>query len=218
MSQLSLDPKTTALLIIDMQNDFCEEEGFYKGVGTGIEPVQSIIPPIAGLLATARETGTFVLFTAITYQPQERGVPTDLTQVHDLLPDTFGAFRPRLVTGTWGAQIIDRLAPSPDEIVVEKPGYSIFFGTQVEALLRRRGVRTVLITGAATNGCIIHSAYDAFVRDFDVVILEDAVISYWPDLHDAAMKVLGAMIGPVEKSADVIAALEAEHSPVASAG
>ncbi|GAA3733783.1 isochorismatase family protein [Leifsonia bigeumensis] len=206
MSPLILDPATTALLVVDMQNDFCEEGGYYAGVGGGVGPVQSIIPPIQFLLEAARENGVFVLYTAITYQPADRGVPTDLTELHSLLPDTFGAYESRLLTGTWGAQIIDRLTPRSNEIVLEKPNYSVFYQTQLEALLRRRGIRTVVLTGAATNGCIIHSAYDAFVRDLDVVLVEDGVMSYWPELHDAAMAIMGAMIGPIVPSRDLVAA------------
>jgi len=208
----ALDPATTALLVVDMQNDFCEADGFYASIGTGVDPVLGIVPAIQRLLDGARGLGVFVLYTAITYRDAATGVPTDLTEVHTLLPPTFRSFEPRLVSGTWGAQVTERLAPRPNEIVVEKPGYSIFFQTQVESLLRRRGVKTLLLTGAATNGCVIHSAYDAFVRDFDVVLVDGAIISYWPELHDAAMKIMGAMIGPVATSDEALTSLR-EHRP-----
>jgi len=209
MSLPALDPKSTAVLVIDMQNDFCERDGYYASVGVGTEPVDAIIPTIARLLAGARRAGALVLYTAVVYQPAAAGIPSDIPDNHTVLPTHFKALGERLVAGSWGAAVTDRLAPAEGELVIEKPGWSAFYETPVESLLRQRGVKTVVLTGTATYGCVLHTAYDAFVRDHDVVIVEDAVACSWPEMGAAALSIMGAIHGPVVAADEVLASIGA---------
>ena len=114
---------------------------------------------------------------------------------HTLKPKTWTTSGDRLVDGTPGAQVVDRLTPGSGEIVVDKTGYSAFHNTDLEARLRERGVRTLLFTGVTTYACVLASAFAAFDRDFDVVFLTDMVASWKPALDEATFEIIDLLLG-----------------------
>ncbi len=213
--ELRIEPATTALVMVDMQNDFCHPEGFYAQASEhlqalGIEPslVQASIVPMASLLDAARRAGVFVIHTQIIREPyvDQHHV------VHDVVPATFRAIAdfpgpPGLVGDTWGAQTHEDLAPQPGEYVVEKRSFSSFYGTDLEVVLRRRGIRTVVLAGTVTYACVLHTAFDANVRDFDVIVSSDGSASWKADLQKPALQVIDLILGRTASIGELIEAL-----------
>jgi ureidoacrylate peracid hydrolase len=200
---LTLDPKTTALLVVDMQNDFCHPEGYYARNGRPAAPIAAAVEPIAGLLPAARAAGLATVFTRIVYATQ-----ADLADEHGVRPAAWSGSGIRLQVGSWGAEIVDELRPMPGEPVFDKPAYSAFYQTELEEWLRSHGIRTVVVTGTVAYACVLHTAFDAFVRGFDVLLVEDAVSSWFDDLADAARRITQLLLGRTISSKELVAALQ----------
>ena len=172
---LHLDPATTAILVVDMQNDFCHLGGFYAKNGQDIAGLAAPAPAIATLLDTARHTGARVIYTRIVRHP----VTGPAEGRHRLVPKRWFSYGDRLMDGSWGAAIIDPLTPRPEEMVIDKHGYSAFHMTTLEATLRTANIQTVVLCGVVTYACVLATAFDAFDLGFDVVLADDASGSWW---------------------------------------
>jgi nicotinamidase-related amidase len=214
-----IDPSTTALIVVDMQNDF---------VAPGA-PMQSpagyaMLPQLQKALACCRESGIPIIYTAHVHRPD--GCDLGLLAHAPAI-----ARRDALVAGSAGAAVFPEIAPRDDEIVISKHRFSAFYGTDLEIILRGRGVRTVVITGVTTENCCHATARDAFFRDFQVVFLSDATATGdYPDLgygsmsadevHRATLVILArdtADVIPTETFIDrVITTVDAEHVHVAN--
>ncbi len=214
--ELRLDPARTALLVVDMQNDFCHDKGFFPNArerlaALGLDPtlIPMVIPRIKDLLAAARETGAYVVHTRMVRDPNMRWVES----VHRIVPSTFSVYRGvtklPLMANSWGVDTIDELKPAPGEYVVQKRVYSAFYQTDLEMMLRRRGIQTVVIAGTITYACVLHTVFDAFCRDFDVIVPEDAVSSLAADLQQPALRIVDLLLGAVMPTSKVVAALRA---------
>ena len=212
---LQLDVQTTALIVVDMQNDFCHADGFYARAADRVEPlgldpqlVTDGIPPMASLLEAARAAGLFIVHTRI----ERDDSPDAVHLIHQVVAQTFGAVAdapggPALMPGTWGAEIHDALAPQSDEYVVTKRSFSAFFGTDLETALRRRGIRTVILAGTITYACVLHTAFDANVRDLDVIVASDGTASWAPDLQAPTLRIVDLILGGTAASGEIIEAL-----------
>ena len=221
MSQdkLSLDPKHTALLVIDMQNDFCHPEGVHARskeqlakIGLTPELIGKITPRVAELLAAARRAGLYIVHTQVIRDPEIDGVD----RVHCIVPRTFAVYtntvgEPSIVPGSWGADTIDELKPLSGEYVLAKPSFSAFYMTNLEMKLRRKGITTVIIAGTVLYACVLHTAFDAYSRDFDVIMVEDAVSTWSPELKQPTLRIVDLILGTVRPAQEVIAALEAKQ-------
>jgi nicotinamidase-related amidase len=153
--RLTLDPASTALVIIDMQNDFVRDEGSLQ-----VASAQGTVEAIGRLLALARERGMRVAFSQDTHDP---GDPE-----FDIWPE-------HALRGTWGWEMIDELAPREGELVVQKVRYDAFYGTELDHMLRLWGVQTIVLCGTVANICVHYTAASAALRWYDVVIPKDAV-------------------------------------------
>jgi nicotinamidase-related amidase len=191
MDRLTLDPATTALVLIDMQNDFCASDGFYARAGRDIAALNAVIAPLGALLDRARAAGLTIVFTRLVHD-WARG---PMEARHDLKPKTWTTSGDRLIPGTPGVEVVDALAPRDGEIVIDKPGYSAFHDTDLETRLRGRRVKTLLFTGVTTYACVLASAFAAFDRDLDVVFLTDMVASWRGDLDRAAFDIVDLLLG-----------------------
>jgi nicotinamidase-related amidase len=176
MSNLTLDPTTTALVVIDMQNDFCDPGGFYARIGRDISAFAAVIAPIDAMATRARAAGMPVVFTRLVHDPV-RGA---MEERHALRPKRWTTTGKRLMPGSDGADVVAGLPVQDGDIVVDKSGYSAFAGTDLTAQLRARGIRTLMFCGVVTYACVLSSAFAAFDEDFDVVLLED-LSGTWDD-------------------------------------
>ena len=176
-----VDPKHTALILVDMQNDFCIPGGDFEHTGEktyALEPreVQKVVPKLVSFLAAAREENILVVFTQNT---------TLIGGLSDSGSWIAGLIRvglrkdgspPYTVEGTWGQHIIDELKPLPNELVVKKYRSNAFHpGTNLDFLLRNNNIKSVLITGTVTRGCVETTAFGAAFHDYYAVILSDCV-------------------------------------------
>lgn len=179
-----LDPKHTALLIIDMQKDFCIESFGSHLAGRDLGAAQRAIPNIARLLAGARSSGTRVVHVGfLTLQDHDSDSGPWLAQRRRA---TFSS-ESLCLAGTEGEAFVDALSPCPGEWIVRKHRYSAFTGTNLDLLLRSAGIRTVVITGVSTNACVESTARAAFELDYYVAVPPEGVGSWSHELHLATL-------------------------------
>ena len=196
---LDLQVERTALLVIDAQNDFCSPSGYFADMGFDVGPCTRVTSRIAATVTDLRARGFPVVWTMSTNTdpPRRRLRPLRFRR------DAPGGRPPDQFTpGSWGWQIVDELAPQDHDLVIQKPRYDAFLRTSLEAELRSRGVDTVVITGVITNCCVDTTARSAFMRGFDVLVLEDCVATFAEerDLHDASLRNLSLLFAVVESS------------------
>ncbi len=212
--ELEFDPKTTALLIIDMQRDFVMPGGFGEALGNDVTPLQATIAPTKRVLEAARQKGMLVIHTREGHRPDLTDCPpTKLvrgrgkTRIGD--PGPMGRI---LVRGEIGHDIVPELYPAPGEPVIDKPGKGAFYATDLELILRDRGIKTLIVCGVTTEVCVNTSVREANDRGYECVVLSDCVGSYFPEFQRAALamiKAQGGIFGWVSDSRRALAALGA---------
>lgn len=185
-----VDPAHTALLLIDMQHDFVDRDGLFGSLGIDLSMYEHTRPRLAALLAAARERGVLVVHVQNTALPGRMSdSPAQLRfnlKMHELARRDGPPLR-YTVPGTPGHEFVPELRPLPGEAVVRKYRSSGFWGTNLELLLRSNGVRTVVVGGCTTEGCVESTARDAMFSDHYVVVAEDCVGSDDKAQHDASM-------------------------------
>ncbi|WP_139306851.1 cysteine hydrolase family protein [Modestobacter sp. DSM 44400] len=185
-----VDPAHTALLLVDMQRDFVEPDGVFGSLGVDLSIYAAMRPRLAALLTAARHAGVLVVHIQNTTLPGRRSdSPAQLRfNLRMLAPARRDGPPLRYtVAGTAGEQFVEELAPRPEELVVHKHRSSAFWGTDLELLLRSNGVRTVVVGGCTTEGCVESTARDAMFCDLYVVLAEDCVGSDDRAQHDASL-------------------------------
>lgn len=162
-----------------MQNSFCSPEGaLYRSYGEPIPDLGGLVGRIAGLVAQARERSVPILYTRQSHRPGYPDVGGPVARHRDRLIAT-GA----LLRGSWDAEIVDELTPNPDEVVVDKIRYDAFHATELDPLLRMRGVRRLILCGVVTNACVETTARSAAMRDYQVVVVPSCCGSRTEEFH-----------------------------------
>jgi ureidoacrylate peracid hydrolase len=201
----TIDPAKTAMIVVDMQNDFVA-----AGAPIEVSAARAMVPKLAEALKICREAGIRVIYTAHAH----RRDGCDMGLFDDIHPPI--ANRAALVDGTSGVDIYPELAPAPGEHVIKKHRYSGFFGTDLDIILREWGVDTVIISGTSTENCCHATARDAMFRNYRVAFLSDATATYdYPDrgfgsmpnadVHHATLVILAASTAHVMPVADLAA-------------
>lgn len=193
----------TALLVIDMQRDFCAPGGYADLAGLDVSRLRAPIPVLQRLLAAARKLGLLVIHT----REGHRADLSDLTESKRLRAANAGAaigtqgpLGRLLVRGEYGHDLIDELQPLTGEPVVDKPGYSAFASTDLDLLLRNRGITALVVSGVTTEVCVSSTLRDAVERGYACTLISDACASPYPELHAAALamvEVEGGVFGRV---------------------
>lgn len=185
-----VDPAHAALLLVDMQRDFVEEQGLFGRLGVDMSMYPAMRPRLARLLSAARERNVLVVHIQMTALPGRRSDSPAQLRFNLRMHESERAGGPPLrytEAGTAGHEIVDELKPLPDELVVPKWRSSGFWGTNLDLLLRSNGIQTVVVTGCTTEGCVESTARDALFNDYYVVVAEDCVASDDREQHDASM-------------------------------
>lgn len=211
---LILAPATTALVVIDMQRDFLEPGGFGEMLGNDVSLLRSAIAPCQSLLDVARKLGLLVIHTREGHRPDLTDAPPAKLargrgdrRIGD--PGPMGRI---LIRGEPGHDIIPELAPEPGEPVVDKPGKGAFCQTDLALILANAGIRTLLVAGVTTEVCVHTTVREANDRGFECLVASDAVASYFPEFHRAALAMItaqGGIFGWVAPAATACAALAA---------
>ncbi len=195
-----LNPAHTALIIIDMQKDFCCDGFATSKAGRPLSAAKAIIPTLTDLLRSARATGVLVVHVGFeTYPDHLSDSGPWLTQRRRA---TFASDKIAM-TGTEGKEFIPELSPEDGELKVMKHRYSAFKGTDLDMVLRARGIRTVVTTGVSTNVCVESTLRDAFESSYYVCVPSDGVASWDTELHNATLKTANARFGLVVTSDEI---------------
>lgn len=201
-----LQPQTTALLVIDMQRDFCDPDGYLAASGYDIRATRSIVPNVASVCQTVRDWGGLVIYTREGHRPDLSDLPPLKRWRSERGGGKIGTPGPMgrlLVRGEHGWDIIDELNPQPSDVVVDKPGYSAFFATDLERILSTRGIRNLILTGVTTDVCVHSTLRDAVDRNYECLVIEDACAASILDNHASALSTIateGGIFGAVAKS------------------
>ncbi|MDR7537798.1 MAG: isochorismatase family cysteine hydrolase [Armatimonadota bacterium] len=207
------DPASTALLVIDMQRDFVEPGGFGEMLGNDVTPLRRAIAPTRRVLDAVRARGMMVIHTREGHRPDLSDLPAT-KKARGRLACGIGDVGPMgrvLIRGEPGHEIVQELAPRPGEPVVDKPGKGSFYATDLELILRERGIRSLIVTGVTTEVCVHTTVREANDRGFECLVLEDCVASYFPEFQNAAIKMIkaqGGIFGWVSRSESLLEALE----------
>jgi nicotinamidase-related amidase len=210
--EFEFEPATTALLVIDMQRDFVEPGGFGEALGNDVSLLRKAIAPTKRVLDAARSAKMLVIHTREGHRPDLSDLPPS-KKARGKLKAGIGDPGPMgriLVRGEYGHDIIDELKPLPGEPVVDKPGKGAFYATDLDAMLRNRGVQQLVVCGVTTEVCVNTGVREANDRGYDCLVLEDCVASYFPEFQLMALRMIkaqGGIFGWVSDSNRFLAAL-----------
>jgi nicotinamidase-related amidase len=209
---VSIDLDRTALVIIDMQRDFLERGGFGAALGNDVARLRPAIAPCRAVLDVARMHGLLVIHTREGHRPDLSDAPRLKVERGDpaLRIGAPGPMGRILVRGEPGHDIIAELAPRAGEPVIDKPGKGAFYQTDLDLMLRNRGIETLLVGGVTTEVCVNTTVREANDRGFRCIVLADCCASYFPEFHAAGLamiKAQGGIFGSVASSQALLGAL-----------
>ena len=210
---LSVELERAALVIIDMQRDFLEPGGFGAALGNDVTLLRTAVAPCRDVLAAVRPLGLLVIHTREGHRPDLSDAPPHKVERGDP-KNRIGARGPMgriLVRGEPGHDIIAELYPLQDEPVIDKPGKGAFYQTDLELMLRNRGIDTLFVAGVTTEVCVNTTVREANDRGFRCVVLSDCCASYFPEFHQAGLamiKAQGGIFGSVVGSKSLLDAIE----------
>ncbi|MDE4190309.1 cysteine hydrolase family protein [Phaeobacter gallaeciensis] len=183
-----MTPSSTALLTIDLQNDFLHPKGAYGRAGQGADSIKALPDRIAPVKAALTKAGGSYVSAQFTLVPGRGGEPLISPHLKKLRPFlTKGDFEP----GSFGHSLVDTLAPA--DFTVEKVAYSALYQTRLEYILRAMKIDTLIIGGIVTNGGVASTVRDAHLRDIHTILLSDGCAAFKDDVHEATLKSLGSV-------------------------
>ncbi|MCY4191399.1 MAG: cysteine hydrolase [Rhodospirillaceae bacterium] len=187
---MMLSPPSTAVLIVDMLNDFCRQGGAMVLPG-----YEALLEPQNALIRAVRESGGVVAFVIDSHRPEAR-------REREFLKRT-----PHCIEGTWGAQVIEELDQQEGDLHIIKRRYSGFFNTDLDLSLKDMQVDTVIVVGVVTNICVRSTVHDAFFHGYRVIVPENAVAATGPREQESSLYDIGTHFGLVSTSDAVVVAL-----------
>lgn len=208
--EFKFDLDKTALVIIDMQRDFLYPGGFGEQLGNDVSATNSIIPNVQRVLEKARELGMLVIHTREGHRPDLTDVPASKQERGGNIGKE-GPMGRILVRGEYGHDIVDELKPIEGEVVLDKPGKGAFYQTDLESILRNRGIETLLVAGVTTHVCVQSTIREANDRGYECLMLEDCCAAFDPRDHEDSIRMIhqqGGIFGWTAPSDNVLNSLK----------
>lgn len=211
-----VDANKTALMIVDMQNDFCTPGGWMHSRGIDITPNRKPIKPLANLISCCREEGISVVWVNWGVRKDVLNIAPSVLHAHNpsgnevsLAQEVSGTRSEVLARGSWGAEVVDEINPGDRDHQIIKHRFSAFWDCETDAVLRNLGVKTLLVAGVNTDQCVMTTLEDASFLGYDVILLEDCTATTSPQFCvDAALYNIKLLFGFVVNSIAVCAALK----------
>jgi ureidoacrylate peracid hydrolase len=215
--QEKIAPQHTAVLVVDMQNDWVAPGGILSKEGREPTAAQKMAQRLPAFIDAARSAGALVVFVRNVYSTEGNAYLSDswLEQAARKRPGGYTAI-PVCAPNSWEADYYGDVCPKDGDLVVTKHRYSAFYNTDLDTILRVHGIRTVVMTGVGTNVCVETTAREAFVRDYYVVIVRDATAAHTKEDHEATLKNIDRFFGEVSSIEDLCTIWQ--HADVASVG
>jgi nicotinamidase-related amidase len=210
---LTLDLTRCAVVVVDMQNDYCHPDGWLASIGVNVEPARTPIPVLVAELPALRATGATVVWLNWGTRPDRANLPPNVLHVYDPAATGVGigssvpTGHPVLQRDSWGAALVDELVPAVHDVLVHKHRMSGFWDTELDSVLRNLGVSTLLFAGVNADQCVLATLVDAACAGYDVVLLEDGAATTSPPFcWDATVYNVRQCFGFTASLADVAAA------------
>ncbi len=209
--EAKVNPQLCAVLVIDMQNDFCSPGGFVDHLGMDLSAIDGCVRSIQRLIHHARVAGIDVVHIRSHFDPQYM-LPPMIERLERKKSE------PYCVSGTWGAEFVKDLEPIAGESVITKHRYSGFYATNLDITLRAKGIQTVILTGTATNNCVDGTGRDAFYNGYYAVMVSDATAASSEALHESALKTADHAYAVIATSDEICTIWSTRTAPAASVG
>ena len=197
-------PAHTALLVIDMQNDFCAPGGMMDREGRDASAIRDVAVRLPELCDAARKAGVLVIFVRNIYTTDRNFYLSDvwLEQAARVRKGSYTVY-PVCGEGEWGGEFYGNIRPEANDVIVTKHRFNAFHNTDLDTILRSNCIRTLVLTGCVTNVCVESTARDAFMRDYYVVVTSDGSGAYSEEAHKASLSNIDKYFGQVASVADV---------------
>jgi len=221
---IAIDMAKTAVVVVDMQNDFGHKGGLFDRAGLDISMIQKAVGPTARVLASARDAGIKVIYLKMAFRPDlsDLGASDSPNRARHLMfgvgktvraPD--GTESRILIRGTWNTDVVSELKPQDEDLVIYKHRFSGFYETDLDAILKQLGVKYLIVTGCTTSVCVESTVRDGMFRDYSCVLLADCmgepIGNELPrSNHEASLLVIETLFGWVSSSDQFIKAFQAE--------
>ncbi|MFT6907453.1 MAG: nicotinamidase-related amidase [Oleiphilaceae bacterium] len=218
----NFDPQRTALLIIDMQRDFCDLQGYMNTRGDDVSAARAIIPIICKVRSASRSKGIKVIYTREGHRPDLSDLPLSKRLKTALAGAEIGSHGPLgrlLVRGEPGWDFVPELLPEHDEVVIDKPGTGAFHGTDLQHILMTSGIENLILTGVTTGVCVTSTAREATDRGFNVLVLSDCCAEPDQSNHDIAIRLLmieDGYIATVAHASMFLSSMDDHQTPISS--
>jgi ureidoacrylate peracid hydrolase len=219
---LTIDPRQTAVIVVDMQNDFGHEDGMFGRAGIPLAGIQAVVEPTARVLDAARRSGMPVVYLKMGFSADlsDAGGPDSpnlirhrALNVGDPVTAPDGSASRVLIRDTWNTEFLPELTPRPGDVIVLKHRYSGFFETNLDTVLREANVATLVFTGCTTSVCVEATLRDAFYRDYRCLLLSDCTAEPRGN-HESSLLRIETLFGWVTDSGALLHALA--ERPVAA--
>jgi ureidoacrylate peracid hydrolase len=229
-SPFAFDIGRTALLVIDMQNDFAAKGGMFERAGIDVSMIQAAIAPTSRVLESARRQGIKVVYLKMAFRPDlsDAGLPDSPNwRVHspahvgEVVRAPDGTESRILIRDTWNTEIVSELRPQPGDVVVYKHRYSGFYQTDLDNILKEMNAKYLVVTGCTTSVCVESTVRDAMFRDYSCLLLADCMAEpigsdFSRSNHEASLSLIQRMFGWISRSDQFVEALDPRPTRVSA--